>query len=445
MRKMLVVAAREYKAAVKSKAFVIGLLALPVMMGGGLAVQLLLKDKVDTADKRVAVVDGSGVLYDALKEAAQQRNDPKSENGIYTGEGQERKQVLPRFILERVNPEAKDVETLAFELSQRVRDRELFAFLLIDPEVVSVGKQNQSNKPRIVYHSNNPAYRDAYRWLSGVINDHIQTMRIAELNLDATVVKQVTERVWVERRTLVTRDAAGTIKQAEKSNELAAIFVPMGMMMLMFAMIMVGAQPLMHSVMEEKMQRIAEVLLASISPFQLMMGKLIGTVCVSLTMLSVYLLGAAYGIHRAGFGEMFPGHLIGWFVLYQVLAILMFGSVFIAVGAAVTDLKEAQSMILPVMLIVMVPLFVWIKVAKEPNGLFSVVVSLFPPATPMLMTLRQSTPAGVPLWQPLLGIALVLLTTLVCVFAAGRIFRVGILMQGKGAKIGEMLRWTISG
>ena len=445
MRKMLVVAAREYKAAVKSKAFVIGLLALPVMMGGGLAVQLLLEDKVDTADKRIAVVDGSGVLYDAIEEAAQLRNDPKSENGIFSGEGQERKQVLPRFVLERVNPGTKDIEAPAFELSQRVRERELFAFLLVDPEVTSISKSDQPDKTYVVYHSNNPAYSDAYRWLSGVINDRIRAMRFEKLNLDPTVVKQATEWVRVERRTLVTRDAAGTIKEAQKSNELAAIFVPMGMMMLMFAMIMVGAQPLMHSVMEEKMQRIAEVLLASISPFQLMMGKLIGTMGVSLTMLSVYLLGATYGIHRAGFGEMFPAHLIGWFVLYQVLAIMMFGSVFIAVGAAVTDLKEAQSMIMPVMLIVMIPLFVWVKVAKEPNAVFSVVVSLFPPATPMLMTLRQSTPAGVPLWQPLLGIALVLLTMLVCVFAASRIFRVGILMQGKGAKIGEMLRWTISG
>ncbi|UCC31708.1 MAG: hypothetical protein JSU86_05390, partial [Phycisphaerales bacterium] len=82
---------------------------------------------------------------------------------------------------------------------------------------------------------------------------------------------------------------------------------------------------------------------------------------------------------------------------------------------------------------------------KEPLATSSTVMSLFPPATPMLMILRQAVPPGVPLWQPLLGVALVILTTMACVFAAGRIFRVGILMQGKGANLGQMMRWALRG
>jgi len=244
---------------------------------------------------------------------------------------------------------------------------------------------------------------------------------------------------------LVSLDEAGNVTEAKETNKIANMFVPMGLMMLMFMVVMVGAPPLMQSVLEEKMQRIAEVLLASIAPFPLMMGKLLGMVGVSLTIATVYLVGAYIGIHRAGYGHFFPVHVVWWFILYVSLAVLMFGSLFIAVGAAVSDLKESQSMIMPVMLVVVSPMFVWMNVVKEPSSTFSTVVSLIPPMTPTLMVLRQTVPPGVPLWQPVLGAVLVLLTTIVSVFVSGRIFRVGILMQGKGAKVSEMLRWVLRG
>ena len=102
-------------------------------------------------------------------------------------------------------------------------------------------------------------------------------------------------------------------------------------------------------------------------------------------------------------------------------------------------------MMTPVMLLVVSPMFVLQNVIREPGSTLSLVMSLFPPATPMLMIIRQNIPPGIPVWQPLLGGVLVILTSLVCVFAAGRIFRVGILMQGKGARMSEMLRWALRG
>ncbi len=176
-----------------------------------------------------------------------------------------------------------------------------------------------------------------------------------------------------------------------------------------------------------------------------MMGKLIGIVGVSLTMSTIYLVGGYYAIYRAGYVEFFPTHLIWWFVVFQAMAVLLYGSVFCAVGAAVSDMKEGQNLMTPVMLVVVAPMFVWMNVLKEPLATSSVIMSLVPPATPMLMILRQAVPPGIPVWQPLLGVALVILTTVVCIFIAGRIFRVGILMQGKGAKVSEMVRWAIRG
>ena len=96
-------------------------------------------------------------------------------------------------------------------------------------------------------------------------------------------------------------------------------------------------------------------------------------------------------------------------------------------------------------LLVCLPIFAMMNVIQESDSTFATALSLFPPATPMLMIARQAVPPGVPLWQPIVGCVGLVLTTLLCVYAAGRIFRVGILMQGRGARVGDMLRWVLRG
>src|SRR5262249_21044332 len=134
-----------------------------------------------------------------------------------------------------------------------------------------------------------------------------------------------------------------------------------------------------------------------------------------------------------------------WWGVCEGLVVLMYGWVLIAMGAACTDMKETQNLLWPVMLLASMPLWVWLTVVREPDSTFSQGMSLFPFATPMLMTARLAVSPPPPLWQPLLGAVLVLATTLLCVWAAGRIFRIGILMQGKGAKVGEILKWVFRG
>src|SRR5439155_4597204 len=166
---------------------------------------------------------------------------------------------------------------------------------------------------------------------------------------------------------------------------------------------------------EEKMQRIAEVLLGSIQPFQLMMGKLLGSVGISFTLVGVYLSGAIWAAYHFGYAEYMSVEVLLWFVGYQVLAVLMFGSMFIAIGAAAADIKDKQSMLMPVMLLACLPLFALVNVITEPEGPLATWLSFFPPATPMLMTVRMAVPPGIPLWQPLVGVVLVLAMTMLCV------------------------------
>jgi len=199
------------------------------------------------------------------------------------------------------------------------------------------------------------------------------------------------------------------------------------------------------SVMEEKNQRIAEVLIASVRPFEFMMGKVLGGLAVALTASSVYIIGGAATITRMGMAEYLPYHLLPWFFVYMLLAIIMFGSNFAAVGSACSDAKDAQTLTLPAMLPVMVPMFLLGPILKHPTGPFATVLSLLPPFTPTLMMMRQSSSMTIPAWQPWVGLAGIVVFTLLSVWAGGRIFRVAILTQGKPPRLTTLLKWAIRG
>lgn len=436
MGKIWQIALREYNAAVRSKAFIISIVLMPILMGGSILAQKLFAGQRDTTDKRIAVVDRTGQLAPVLVRAAEMRNQAE----VFDESG---RKVRPAYQIDVAPPAEGDPLAQQLELSDRVRAKKLHGFLEIGPDVIAPG--TDANAAAIRYHSENAALDDVREWLSVVLNNHIRSLRLEEADIDSAVVERVTQYMPVEGLGLVNRQASGEIRPAEKTSRDAAILVPIMVMMLMFMMVMMGAPPLMQSVLEEKMQRIAEVLLGSVRPFELMMGKLLGSVGVSLTVVAVYVIGAAVAADRLNMTDRVPFGLLPWFFAYQVLAIFMFGAIFIAIGAACNDLKEAQSLVTPVMIVVVFPMFVWISVVREPLSKFATVLSFVPTCTPMLMLLRQSASSAVPVWQPWAGLALVVAFTMLCVWAAGRIFRVGILMQGKPPKIADMIRWAIRG
>lgn len=460
MRKTWVIAVREYLAAVRTKAFIVVLLIMPLLMGGSALLQILFKNVRDTEDKHFAVIDRSGgKLYEKLQNAAKENNDKAIDPS--TG-----KQTQPKFILEEARPDTDDEKALAqlrLALSDRVRQGELMGFLEIGPEILT--KVPELPAPKLTepefaaddgntllrYYTNRPTFQDFVLFSMRVLAPEVQKQRTATLKLniksgDFDNLLKAMQPVPIAQKGLSTYNAkTDTIEEATEQSKFAPVMVPLVLMMLMFMVVMMSATPLMQGVLEEKMLRISEVLLGSVTPFKLMMGKLIGGVGVSLTMAAVYLCGGYWAAHRFGFAEYLAPSLIGWFLVFQVLSALMFGSLCIAVGAACTDMKEAQTMLLPIMLVACIPMFLLGSLLREPNGPVVSSMSFFPFATPMLMVAREAVPPGIPLWHLLVGIVLVLATTLLCVWAAGRIFRVGILMQGKGAKFSEIIRWVFRG
>lgn len=451
MRKMWVIANREYQAAVRTKAFIIGLLIMPILMGGSVVLQILFKDVVDTKEKKFAVVNRTGIsdLVQSLTKGIEQYNDIVA----YDEQG---KQIKPHYVIERIEP--SDAETQNLELSNRVRSGELVGFLEIygpeaykpDPklkEIVNNKLVEKVARPRIVlkYHTNRPTYLDfaklAEEKMAGTLRKEITDK--AHLSAEETVA--LLQPAVLDSKGLFKKDASGKIVEGSESSQIASVMTPMMLMLLMFMIVLMSATPLMQGVVEEKMQRIAEVLLGSVQPFPLMLGKLVGMTGVSLTISAVYLGGAYWAANHYGFAEHISLDLIAWFLVFQALAALMFGSLFIAIGAACTEMRETQNLMWPVMLLATFPMFLLTSVLREPNGPIVRGMSFFPFFTPSLMIARMATPPGLPWWEPALGIIGVLATTVFCVYAAGRIFRVGLLLQGKGAKLGEILRWVVRG
>lgn len=459
MRKVMVIASREYKAAVKTKAFLIGLLMMPLLMGGSILVQMLLKDVRDIKDKKFAIVDRTekSKLTKVVEAAVFAHNSSKAV----------KEKKASRWVLEEVTPE-KDVEAQRLKLSDRVRSGELIGFLEIGSDVPLpfqkldrkyIEKEQKRPERQVRYQTNRPTFQDFELTVQGTLSATVQVSRIQQVvknDLKRTKkisdyeppfqdLVQVAIPLDIKTRGLTKKQQDGSIGDTGGIGRAAPFFVPFGCVMLMFMMIMMTTTPMMQGVVEEKMQRIAEVLLGSVSPFQLMLGKLLGMTAVSLSVAAVYLGGALWAAEHYGFREYLPWDLIIWFVIFQALAAMMFGSLFIAIGAACTEMKETQNLMWPVMLVAMFPIFLLQQIITEPNGSVATAMSFFPFATPTLMIARMGIPPGIPPWQPWVGVSLVLATTVLCVFVAGRIFRVGILMQGKGAKLSEMAKWVLRG
>jgi ABC-2 type transport system permease protein len=443
MRKTLVIAVREYKAAVRTKTFVASLVLMPIMGSAGIIAAVLFKDQTNVSDTTYAIIDSTGQLFDDLQTAANDYNT----NDIFTNPADPMTQSKPRIILRRVTPTDDNHDPLRGALSQRVRNAELSGFLEIDPRIVQdpIHENTHEPAPAVTLHTNNPMARDFQSWLHTNLNRIVRQERIARAGLDQQSVDWATHKISIQEQPLFTVNALGQVQPGKDHEHYVSIAAGVGLSLLMFLVILVGAIPLTYSVLEEKMQRSAEVLLGSVTAFQFMMGKVLGMVGVSLSIVTIYIVVGFAVASAYGYGQTVPHHLINWFILYQAGAILMFGSLYAAIGAACNDMKDAQNLMAPASLIACIPLFLIRPVMLQPNSTFSTIASFFPPATPVLMLMRQGMPTHTPLWQPILGLIIVLLSAILCVWFAARIFSVGILMQGKGANLKELMQWAVYG
>ena len=166
---------------------------------------------------------------------------------------------------------------------------------------------------------------------------------------------------------------------------------------------------------------------------------------MALTVSTVYIVIVIASASSMGFLHYIPIHVLPWFYVYMLLAVFMFGAFSSALGALCSDPKDAQNLTFPSMFPVMFPMFVLVPVATKPLAGFATWLSLIPPFTPTLMLIRLASPMSIPSWQPWVGLLGVLICAVGVVWIGGRIFRVGILMQGKLPRLVDLVRWAVKG
>jgi ABC-2 type transport system permease protein len=293
---------------------------------------------------------------------------------------------------------------------------------------------------------------------NGKLTFHTQNLRDQSLSARLRIAfnSAVIERRWVKEGINAQRASAlmspiemDVVSEQDSGKSREAFFLVLGMLVMLYGMIIIYGQMVLRGVVEEKQSRIIEVLLSSIKPFHLMLGKLIGIGLVSLTQVTVW-TGALTALsvvttsaplaNNAFKLPLLAPRLLAAFFVFFVLGYFLFSTLFLIVGAMVSAEEDAQQLQMPVVLSVVAPMLLLEQVLRQPNSLFATVVSQIPIFSPILMFARIAVEQP-PWWQIGLAIALLLLSIWAAVWLAAKIYRVGVLMYGKPPTLPELFKW----
>ena len=423
-KKIFAVIRREYLERVRTKAFWIATFLVPIFFLGYMAVQFQAIKKT-SGERKIAVVDVTGRLAPALaaelaaREAARTQAKPGS-RGIH-------------WIMEP-RPITGDLEQTKETLRKEVLDKKIYGYLVLDPTLL--------DKDRAEYYSISVSEFVALTQLEQAINKVLLRRKIEDRGLPASLGKELERRVDLRTLKVTTK---GTTEE-KGAGILAAIIFMVIMYMTFF---MYGFQNL-RGVIEEKTNRIVELIIASVRPTELMLGKIIGIGLVGLTQYLIWSL-VAMNLSLPGIASIMamgesgaptiPLSMIGYFLLFFLLGYFLYASVYTAIGAPFNTDQEAQQLSMIPSMLIIGGMAVYPSVMNSPNGPVAVFASLFPFTAPLIMFLRTAI-AEPPGWQIALCIVILILSTIGMAWLAGRIYRVGILMYGKKPTLPEIMRWV---
>jgi ABC-2 type transport system permease protein len=414
VRKTLTVARREFTATVLTRGFVIGVVIMPVIVTliMGVLPRFFAGSPVTGA---IALVDRSGRATAAV---TRQLAEPRS----LEAEGLSRQMAVIR-VEPRPADAAVDAET------QALRERlDLLAVVVIPQASVATGEPFEvyaSQKLDVILEG---AIVEA-------IGDGIVDTRLEESGLDAARVRELTKRPEAVSRTV-------TALGQEETNAVLAMMLPAGFMMLLWIATFTAGQFLLTTLVEEKSARVMEVLLSAVSPLELMTGKILGQAGVGLLVLAMYALVGLSGLAVAGLSHLVSWPLLLLLLVFFVIAFLLVASMMAAIGSVVDDLRTAQSLVGPAMLVVALPTMLWFPITRAPNSTVAVALSFIPPIGPFVTVLRIAGREPVPAWQVALSVVVGVVSVAIAIRAAARIFRIGVLMYGKPPSLRTLLAWS---
>ncbi len=439
MSKIGLVLTREYTTRVRKKSFIIMTILMPALMAAMFILPAYFMSQDDTKERTIAVYDGSSVLLGQL------------ESNNYT---------KYKFI------QKEDYE----KIKDQLKKTDYYALLVIQPNVLT------TNTVQLISASNIPF--DLKSQIQNKIRGVIEKEKMAEV-IKQTAIPDLEERIKATKTSIsVNTIKLGEGGEAKKSSTEIGMILGYIFGFVIYMFILLYGQMVMQGVMEEKQSRIVEVIISSVKPFDLMMGKIIGIAMVGLTQLAIWIIlgfaiiSGARGLMPAGrsgatqdivaqaqaagqagspaeldkiqdilgmLGSVNFPLIIGCFIFFFIGGYLLYSSLFAAVGSAVDAQEDAQQFMMPIMMPIILAILVMMSAIKNPEGATAFWFSIIPFTSPVVMMAR--IPFGVPAWQLILSMVLLIITFIGMVWAAGKIYRTGILMYGKKTSWKELGKW----
>jgi ABC-2 type transport system permease protein len=438
MQRIWMVAARDFTATVSGKGFLLGLLLMPVLIVV-LAVlgPRILNSRSPDIVGQVAVVDPTGAVSSGLREALAPeaiaaRRRQILENG--PGPGGLGNLSIPHIsVVERPpgEPLQNDKEWIAQPATGRNRH---LALVVVHPDAVVRETGNSEYGSYDLYIS--PRLDEGTETV--IIGGMRQALVSARLKADKIDPGAVQASMRVVPPTSVTVGANGE-RQTQRG---VARLLPVICGVLIFIGVITGGQILMTSTVEEKSSRVVEVLLAAVSPVELMWGKLLGQLGVGLVILAIYIgLGILALVQYSLMGLLDP-MLILYLLVFYLLAYLVYGALMLAIGAAVNRIADAQSLMGPVMILLVAPYVLVPMIGRAPNSTLSVAFSFIPPINSFAMLARLASGTPPPLWQVFGSVAAGVAGACLAVWFAAKVLKIGLLMHGKPPNFGTLVKWA---
>jgi ABC-2 type transport system permease protein len=419
MRNIGLIIKREYLTTVKTKAFVITTILVPLVGIGFFVLILFLVNHQPSRTFRLAIVDEAGGLSTSIAQGL----DTKLPDG------------KPEFTVLRAIERPASVDQVESDLRAQINSGSLDAYLLIPADL---------SQP-VQLHTRNPG------------DFALQGPLVAAVNRAIILNRLNAHGIHVDDASELTRGADLELIKITKSGETVekgqSIGIAIALVLLLYMSLLIYGIIMMRSVLEEKTTRTMEVLISSVCPFDLLAGKILGVAATAFTQLVIWivslLLLLSYGAAMAATmgpdsplaGVHIPASLIVYAAIFFVGGYFLYSAMFAAIGAACSSEHDAQQLQWLAMAPLVFTMFIYSLVLNDPSSTMSIALSEIPFFAPVLMPLRISlqTPA---FWQIGLSIVLLFSATVAAIYASAKVYRIGVLMYGKRPTLPELARWV---
>ncbi len=425
MRNTWLVIKREYTERVRTRAFIIFTLLMPAIVGGIVILPAKLASMKTAGQHHIVVVTSDSGLGEAVRQQLTKKDEPAKQ-----AELGDRQEPTGNYAVE-VNTSPTD-ETRK-RLTAQVSDGKLDGYVWLSDEALKARKFNYLTKNSSDFIESSTVRR--------AVSAAITQQKLAARGIAGEELKDILADIDMD----TVRIEKG---QESKASSMAAFFLPFALMMLIYMTVIIYGVSVMRSVLEEKTNRVVEVLLSSIRAKELMAGKILGVGAVGLTQMLIWAtMGVVASLPtvvaaRPYLAEInIPIVVYIFFPVFFLLGYVLYSTMYAAIGSMVNSDEEAQQMQWPVLMPLILCTVFAMAVIRQPNSSLAFWASMFPLTSPIVMFVRivSQTP---PMWQIALSIFILLATIYGLVALCSRIFRVGILMYGKRPTLPELMKWV---